>query len=238
MNQKTDNTDPEPKQRIFDAAVQLFARKGYGATGMREIAHQAEVNLAMINYFYGTKLNLLQAVLDDFFQGYLAIARRAAESDADPEAKLRGFIKEAAAYFSSKPDQVLIGVTQLPLDDPEVTTFKAERAKELIGVLYTGIMGPLYERKGIEVPLVMVGPALISLMFSHYLFQPVLKRIWPGGLNQDFYDKYPDVICRLFLDGFLGLAGVPGLGPVQPNETDSPPWAGASDNSNTDRSLE
>ncbi len=44
-----ENIEAEPKQRIMDAAIKLFARNGYGSTGMRELAKEADVNLAMIN---------------------------------------------------------------------------------------------------------------------------------------------------------------------------------------------
>ena len=59
------------KVRILNTAVRIFARKGYASTGMRELADGAEVNLAMINYFFGSKKELLKVILERFFTGYL-----------------------------------------------------------------------------------------------------------------------------------------------------------------------
>ena len=51
------------KERIFRSAVYLFARHGFAGTGLRELAARAEVNLAMINYFYGSQKGLLKEIL-------------------------------------------------------------------------------------------------------------------------------------------------------------------------------
>lgn len=59
-------SDPgsDTKTKILDAAFQRLAREGYGALSMREIAKDAGVNHALINYHYRTKDQLVIAVLD------------------------------------------------------------------------------------------------------------------------------------------------------------------------------
>ena len=52
----------DTKDRILDAAERLFADHGFGATSMRAITSDAEVNLAAINYHFGTKEALIEAV--------------------------------------------------------------------------------------------------------------------------------------------------------------------------------
>lgn len=51
------------KERIVDAAMELFALQGYGPTGLSEIARKAEVQAGSIYHFFPTKEDLLQAVL-------------------------------------------------------------------------------------------------------------------------------------------------------------------------------
>ena len=55
-----DNRDT--KDRILDAAEHLFADHGFGATSMRAITSEAGVNLAAVNYHFGTKEALIEAV--------------------------------------------------------------------------------------------------------------------------------------------------------------------------------
>ncbi|MEP6942923.1 MAG: TetR/AcrR family transcriptional regulator [Betaproteobacteria bacterium] len=49
--------------RILDAAEALFMEHGFEATSMRQITSEAEVNLAAVNYHFGSKEDLFEAVL-------------------------------------------------------------------------------------------------------------------------------------------------------------------------------
>src|SRR5215475_3768724 len=51
------------KDRILDAAEALFMEHGFEATSLRAITAAAGVNLAAVNYHFGSKQELFQAVL-------------------------------------------------------------------------------------------------------------------------------------------------------------------------------
>ncbi len=53
----------DTKQRILDAAEFLFAQNGYRGTSLREITGRAAVNLAAVNYHFGSKKTLVEAVI-------------------------------------------------------------------------------------------------------------------------------------------------------------------------------
>lgn len=50
------------RQRLLDAAEDLFTRKGYAATSVRDITSAAECNLAAVNYHFHSKRNLYREV--------------------------------------------------------------------------------------------------------------------------------------------------------------------------------
>jgi len=52
------------KDRILDAAERLFATNGFAATSLRNITSEADVNLAAVNYHFGSKEALLVAVIE------------------------------------------------------------------------------------------------------------------------------------------------------------------------------
>jgi AcrR family transcriptional regulator len=56
-------TEKSTKERILDEAEHLFALKGYHNTSLREITGKAVANLAAVNYHFGSKENLLDAVI-------------------------------------------------------------------------------------------------------------------------------------------------------------------------------
>ena len=55
----------EARTRLLDAALVLFADKGFAKTSTREIAQAAQVNVASISYYFGDKAGLYRAVWTD-----------------------------------------------------------------------------------------------------------------------------------------------------------------------------
>jgi len=53
-------------ERILDAAEALFAERGFAETSLRTITSTAGVNLAAVNYHFGSKKELIQAVFARF----------------------------------------------------------------------------------------------------------------------------------------------------------------------------
>lgn len=54
------------KTKILDTADVLFANKGFNGTSLREITSLAEVNLAAVNYHFGSKKELIKAVMSRY----------------------------------------------------------------------------------------------------------------------------------------------------------------------------
>ena len=77
------------KEKILDAAEALFMEHGFEATSLRQITAAAGVNLAAVNYHFGSKEELFQAVLtrrlDPMNQERLALLTRF-EHEAAPRA--------------------------------------------------------------------------------------------------------------------------------------------------------
>ena len=59
---------PRPKRptkdKIMDAAEKLFARRGFHGTSVRDITGAAGVDLSLVNYHFGSKKELLAAVIE------------------------------------------------------------------------------------------------------------------------------------------------------------------------------
>lgn len=56
--------DPSTKTQILDVAERLFAEQGFAATSLRALTAAAGVNLAAVNYHFGSKEALLVAVFE------------------------------------------------------------------------------------------------------------------------------------------------------------------------------
>lgn len=54
----------EKQVAIIEAAEKLFAERGFDGASVRDIAQDADVNVAMISYYFGSKEKLMEAVFE------------------------------------------------------------------------------------------------------------------------------------------------------------------------------
>jgi AcrR family transcriptional regulator len=90
------------KERLLTAAEDLFAQFGFAGTSLRQVTTRADVNIAAVNYHFGSKENLVNEVfrrrLDELSQKRLAALAAAREAGPDNlEAILAAFIEPALA---------------------------------------------------------------------------------------------------------------------------------------------
>ena len=74
----------EPRQRILNAATQVFTQKGLRGARTREIARLAGVNVASIHYYFGTKEGLYERIIRPIFTMVVDGLKGASRSSADP----------------------------------------------------------------------------------------------------------------------------------------------------------
>jgi len=194
-------TNPPPKERIFQAALLLFAKQGFAATGLRELATRAEVNLAMINYFFGSKKALLKEIMDGFFEGYLAIAEKELNGEETVSLKLRIFINSSVHYFNCNQKSLLVTISELPHDDPDIVSYKASWMKQIANVLEKEICIPLAKETGRNIPASCMGPMLTSLMASRFLFSPVISQLSQETAHTVDIMTYTEMITNIFIQG-------------------------------------
>lgn len=68
-NEMNNHTDKEltTEEKIIAAARKLFTQKGFSATKTRDIAEEAGINLALLNYYFRSKQNLFQIIIEEKF---------------------------------------------------------------------------------------------------------------------------------------------------------------------------
>ncbi len=54
----------DKRQAIIESAIELFGARGFEGTSVRDIASDAKVNVAMINYYFGSKEKLFESVVE------------------------------------------------------------------------------------------------------------------------------------------------------------------------------
>ena len=100
----------DTRERILDAGERLFMAHGYEGTSMRLITSEAAVNLAAVNYHFGSKESLIQEVF-----------RRRLDWLNEERMRVLVEMEDAAAGNPLKPSQIVDGFfgTLLRMADDE-----------------------------------------------------------------------------------------------------------------------
>jgi AcrR family transcriptional regulator len=85
--------DQSTRQKLFEAAVQVFARKGYTQATVREICAAAGANVAAVNYYFGGKEKLYAEVLEAVFSDAHFDARAIGDPETPPEQRLENYVR-------------------------------------------------------------------------------------------------------------------------------------------------
>lgn len=82
------------RERLLDAAVASFAADGVAATSLRGIALKAGVTPALVNYYFGSKEQLLDAFIGERISPVVQVLReRLLAAGDEPRAVLAAFVR-------------------------------------------------------------------------------------------------------------------------------------------------
>lgn len=123
--------DSSVQERIIDAAIPLFAMKGYAGVSIRMLAEAANVNIAMISYYFGGKEGLYSHILSTLFDD---VKKMITHIDAEPKTgkeKIRTLAERLIEI--DKKSTYLIRIVQSEIVNP--TNDDDQMMKEYIGHL-------------------------------------------------------------------------------------------------------
>lgn len=73
------------KKRILKVATKFFAQKGLDGTSVRDIAKAANVNVAMVSYYWGGKKELFQSIINGLVETQTKYAKSSLDFAINPE---------------------------------------------------------------------------------------------------------------------------------------------------------
>lgn len=95
------------RELILDAAERLFAEHGYAGTRLSDVGRAAGLSRATPGYFFGSKADLLRAVLERCFEEVRRAVRegrdRALASGQAPEVVLAGAVSDYFDFVAARP---------------------------------------------------------------------------------------------------------------------------------------
>jgi TetR/AcrR family transcriptional regulator, cholesterol catabolism regulator len=185
------------RQAIVDTSAQMFARRGYHATGIAELCVANELGKGALYHYIGSKEELLAAIHDRVMDEVIASGERVAAAGGTPRAQLTMLGEELLDVITRYPDHVWVFLHEFPaLTGERADKFRERRRqfeRRLETILQAGVDSG--EFRDVEPRLT----ALAWLGMHNYTY------LWlkPGG-SLSAHD-----VAQRFADIFIGGIATP-----------------------------
>jgi AcrR family transcriptional regulator len=103
----------ERRRQILQAAVRVFARKGYHGCRVSDIAADAGVAYGLVYHYYGSKEALLEAIFKETWGAMLATVSSVEELDATASVQVRKVTEIVLRTWKRDPDLVRVLVREV-----------------------------------------------------------------------------------------------------------------------------
>jgi AcrR family transcriptional regulator len=115
--------DSKVSEKIVDRTIYLMGKKGSADLTVRDIANEASVNTAAVNYYFDSKDQLFTVVEERFAEAFGEIVEKLQDTEYAPEERLFRWADEIMGYLVDYPG-VLNLVSRL-VSDPDQAGFGA-----------------------------------------------------------------------------------------------------------------
>jgi TetR/AcrR family fatty acid metabolism transcriptional regulator len=132
--------DPDKPQQIIEAAVRVFARKGYFNARVSDVAREAGIAAGTIYLYFDTKEDILVTMFREKMAAFVDAVRRAIAEEPDAVAKLRRLIRLHFQILQDDPQ--LAEVVQVELRQGQ-KLFRGAASQEISA--YFALIGSVFE---------------------------------------------------------------------------------------------
>jgi AcrR family transcriptional regulator len=185
---RSSKSDPSQKasteEKIKEAASKLFTQKGFAATRTRDIADEAGINLALLNYYFRSKQKLFDIIMMENFRHFIkGISFNFLAQGIPLEQKLSRIVTMYIDFLTENPDLPLFILNELRnnptqlagIIDSEIGPSRAEFFDTLKQAATTGQIGfnPVHLMAN-----------LVGLTIFPFVARPILQKVADVDDNQ------------------------------------------------------
>ncbi len=203
-----DRQRQETRARILQAALDLFAERGYEGASVRDIAKRAGVTHGMIKYHFEDKDRLWRAAVSFLFSRMaeeIEVTPPADSPDADFRA-LKGFIRQYVRYCARHPEHARIMVQASMRNDERfrwiLDNFTAEQHK----ITMAGMKRHMDRGLWPNVPMVSLTYITVAACQTIFMLAAEAKHLHDTDvLTDEMIDRHADTIITLFFSHRVDL---------------------------------
>lgn len=192
----------EGQEALLRAARGLMAEKGLPGVTVREVAERAGVQPALVNYYFGGKQGLLDAVVAGVAARMLERIAESAATEGSVEDRFRALLRATVGFWIEEPYAPRLILEQVLFSDEEridefVEGYARPNLETIRGLLQAGEAGGKLRHVD---PLFIV-PSLLGGCIFFFLAAPVIQRLFgleqiSAELAEELADHTVDVLFR------------------------------------------
>lgn len=111
------DAEPDAAARIREAALELFATRGFHGTGIRQLAERAGLSSATLYHYMGTKEDLLVALMTGGLDRLIALAEAVEAEEPDPLRRLAALVRLHVREHAERPRETRVVDDQIGVLD-------------------------------------------------------------------------------------------------------------------------
>ena len=157
------------EEKIIDAARKLFTQKGFSATRTRDIAEEADINLALLNYYFRSKQNLFQIIIEEKFDELFGIINPIlSNSEISLEEKIETLVMNYTKMLLENEDLPFFVLSEIKSNE-----FIAERVKQNAEILSQPVIENQLKERGFEISGFNFIMNIMSLTLFPFMSKPL-----------------------------------------------------------------
>ena len=182
--------------RVLQAAVPLFAERGFSGVSMRDLSSACGVTPAALYHHFPDKETLYVRAAQAALEPKMATLEEMIEQTREPAELLRRFVRWFVNLVAADPTFMRFLTREL-LDGDEARIARISR--QVLAPAVSHMTAATGKVPGVDP--VLVGFSVLSLVLGHFIMAPVRQQVDPAGYDAADTDAIAEHISRLLIQG-------------------------------------
>jgi AcrR family transcriptional regulator len=182
---RKETLDLSTEEKIRLAALKIFTKKGFSGTRTRDIAEEAKINLALLNYYFRSKEKLFELLMTEILQNFFkGISQIFNEQHTSVDEKVVVFVNAYTALLKKQPDLPLFIFHELKLD-PQRLASKMGAKVVFESFFFQQIRQEMEQGKIRKIHPLHYIINMIGMCVFPFIASPILKHL--AGMDEKAY---------------------------------------------------
>lgn len=180
--------DNSTEEKIKNAARRIFQQKGYAGTRTRDIAEEAGINLALLNYYFRSKERLFDLIMTESLQEFFQSLRSVFDDPTtDFDEKIRRIVENYIDKLTANPNLPIFILSELR-SHPEELIKKTDVKKAFLNSVFIQQLEDEIEAKRVKpIKSLHFIMNMLGMTVFPFIASPMIKGM--GNIDQTEFEN-------------------------------------------------